>query len=216
VIRGYLGVATEDVVQIVGEEVAGEPPSGARIVSVRPGTPAAAAGLVPGDIIVEYAGRPVESRRDLQFLIADTPPGNEVSVGLIRGGGQVAVAVTPVEWTDDDGAAPARADGWLGLEVASLAGADPRVVRLKQTLGVTATDGIMAVAVKEDSPAAEAGIRAGDVLVSIEEHELTDPAAWEQARTLLGARRDPLTVLVRTGTSERYVSVQPRPTGIEN
>ncbi len=100
--------------------------------------------------------------------------------------------------------------------MASLAGADPRVERLKQALGLVATSGVMVVAVKEGSSAAEQGIRPGDVLVSIEEHELTDLPAWEQARSLLAGRREPLTVLVRTGTSERYVSLTAAAGGVEN
>ncbi len=217
VIRGYLGVSTEDVVQVVGEEVAGEPPSGARVLSVRAGGPAAAGGVREGDIIVSFGGKPVEARRDLQFLVADTAPGTPVAVGVVRDGRRLDLDATLVEWSDETAqAADVGPERWLGLEVASLAGTDPRVDRLKKTLGILATSGVMVVAVKEGSPAADAGIRPGDVLVSIEEHELTDPAAWEQARSLLGDRRESLTVLVRTGTSERYVSVLPRPTGIEN
>jgi len=167
-------------------------------------------------LIVEFAGRAVESRRDLEFLVADGAPDEEVTLAVIRGGARIELAVTLAEWTDEiGGGEAAQADLWLGLEVAPLDGGDPRVVRLKQTLGVTATSGIMAVAVQEGSPAAEAGIRAGDVLVSIDEHELTDHASWEQARDLLARRSEPLNVLVRTGSSERYVSVRPRPMGIE-
>lgn len=217
VIRGYLGVTSEDVVQVVGEEITGEPESGARVLAVRAGSPAAAAGLVAGDIVVEYAGQTVESRRDLQFLVADTAPGQEVAVGAVRAGKRVDFKVVPVEWQQElDTSANAADSSWLGLEVASLAGTDPRVQRLKETLGIDATTGVMVVAVKEGSSAAEKGIRPGDVLVTIEEHELTDPAAWEQARNLLAGRREPMTVLVRTGTSERYVSLTAAPDGVEN
>ncbi len=125
VVRGYLGVGTEDVVQVVGEEVAGEPPSGARVISVRAGGPAAAAGVAEGDIIVEFGGRPVESRRDLQFLVADTAPGTEVALTVNRRGGRLTLQALISEWSDvpGDREAPA-ADRWLGLEVASLAGVD--------------------------------------------------------------------------------------------
>ena len=217
VIRGYLGVTSEDVVQVVGEEITGEPDSGARVSTVQAGSPAAASGLVAGDIVVEYAGKPVESRRDLQFLVADTAPGQEVTIGAVRAGKRLVFKVVPTEWQQDAAAAADPAGSrWLGLEVASLAGADPRVQRLKDALGIDAAAGVMVVAVKDGSSAAKHGIRPGDVLVSIEEHELTDPAAWEQARNLLAGRREPLTVLVRTGTSERYVSLEAAPDGVEN
>ncbi len=106
VIRGYLGITTEDVVQIVGEEVAGEPPSGARVLSVRPDGPAAGAGLAVGDIVVRYDGRPVESNRELQFLVADTAPGAEVALGVVRGGGPWNCA--PAWWSGTNRRRPLR------------------------------------------------------------------------------------------------------------
>ncbi len=69
VIRGYLGAVTEDVVQVVGEEITGEPETGARVLSVVVDSPAADAGLQTGDVVVEFAGQPVESRRQLRSLV---------------------------------------------------------------------------------------------------------------------------------------------------
>ena len=129
VIRGYLGVSTEDVVQIVGEEVAGEPPAGARVVSVRPDSPAAGAGLAVGDIVVGFAGRPVESHRRPAVPGGGHRAGHR---GRLRRGARRAAAgrceVGLVEWTEAAAAVPGAGGGrWLGLEVASLDGDDPRV-----------------------------------------------------------------------------------------
>ena len=88
--------------------------------------------------------------------------------------------------------------------------------RLTEALGVTATTGVMVVAVQDDKPAAEAGIRPGDIVVSLAGHEIIDLDAYDQVRTLLAPSRDPLSVLVRTGNMENYVSVQPRFDGLEN
>ena len=217
VVRGYVGASTDDVVQVVGEEVAGEPESGARVTSVRAGGPAERAGLRAGDIITGFAGRPVESRRDLQFLVADAAPGREVRVDVVRGGRTLTLTVLPEEWTaEQDQGSAAAAGRWLGLQAASLADEDPRVAKLKATFGIEGTAGVLVVAVDEGSPAADAGIRPGDVLVSIDEHELAEYADWERVRDLLGATRAPLSVLVRTGTAERWLTVRPRPVGTEN
>ncbi len=113
---------------------------------------------------------------------------------------------------------PARLDGaerglWLGLDVADLGGDDPRVVRLKESYGLEASSGVIVVMVMPDRPGAEAGIRPGDVLVAVEDRELTDVGAWKAARTALGGRRDALNLLVRTGTNERFVQVTPRDAG---
>jgi len=81
---------------------------------------------------------------------------------------------------------------------------------------VTAMTGVMVVAVQEDQPAAEAGIHPGDVLISIDGHEITDLDSYFQVRDLMAARRDPLSVLMKTGSTENYVMVKPRKHGVEN
>ena len=217
VIRGYLGIRTEDVVQVVGEEVPGEPDSGARILSVLGGSPADQAGLLVGDIVVGFSGKKVVSRRQLQFLIASTSPGREVVCEFVREGKRKGIRLTPVEWiAEEPGGTVSPAVGWLGMEVAALAGLDPRVFRLKEALGVTGTAGIMVVEVQEDQPGAEAGIRPGDVLVSIEGRELDELEDWNEARNLFAVRRQTLSILVRTGGRENYVQVNPRYAGVEN
>jgi len=217
VIRGYLGIMTEDVVQVVGEEIPGEPESGARIISIVDGSPAAAGPLLAGDVVVEYTGQKVDSRRQLLFLIAGSAPGQEVEIIIIRDGKRNGFLVRPVEWIKEESdAAAAQASLWLGMEVASISGQDTRVSRLKEALGVTVTTGVIVVVVVDGKPAAEAGIRPGDVLVSIAGHEIIDLESYDQVRTLLAPSRDLLSVLVKTGNMENYLSVQPRHDGLEN
>lgn len=217
VIRGYLGLKTEDLVQVYGEEVAGEPDAGARVLSVVAGGPAAAAGIKAGDIVVSLAGKAVDSTRRLMFLVAETQPGEEVKCEIIRDGHRNGFQVLPVEWING-GPSGAAMDAalWLGLDVASVSGSDGRVKRLIEALGVNATTGVMVVEVQTDSPAADAGIRSGDVIISIDGKEISDLESYNQVRNLFVTRRDPLSVLVRTGSMENYVIVQPRNTGVEN
>lgn len=217
VVRGYLGAVTEDVVQVVGEEKADEPESGARIVRIVPDSPAEAAGLQAGDVVVGFAGKPVDSRRQLLFLIAAAEPGQEVEMTCVRGGKRKGIRVRPVEWIESEttGAASLAAE-WLGMEVASLADHDQRVVRLKEALGVTASTGVMVVAVQEGQPAADAGIRPGDVLLAIADQEILDLAGFDQVRASLASRQEPLMVRLRTGGMENTVMVQPRSRGVEN
>ena len=103
-----------------------------------------------------------------------------------------------MEWIEEQaGDAASLAAHWLGMEVASLASGDQRVTRLKEVLGVTATTGVMVVDVQDDQPAAEAGIRPGDVLLAVDGHEITDLESYQKVRDLMASRRDPLSVLVR-------------------
>lgn len=217
VIRGYMGMRTEDVVYVVGHEIDGEPTEGARVVSVMDGSPAASAGLLAGDVITGFAGLRVDSRNRLQFLIAGASPDQDVECVYYRDGGKREIRVRPVEWIEEQGSADASATRhWLGLKPADLSGADPKVARLKDMLGVTSTTGVMVVEVLENQPAADAGISPGDVIVSIDGHEISDLAEYEEVRNLMAARTDVLTILVKTGGMENYVKVVPRSGGIDN
>lgn len=217
VIRGYLGIRTEDVVTIVGEENGQEPLVGARVLSVVPGGPAEKAGLKAQDVITGFDGQTVRSRQHLQFLIAGVQPDQDVVCQYFRDGREQDVRVHPVEFIQDPAGDSAKeAEQWLGMEVAALDGGDPRVDRLKEMLGVTATHGVIVVAVQDREPAADAGISAGDVIVSLEGHEISDYSDFEEARDLMAARKAPLTVLVRTGGIENYLTIIPRNRGIEN
>ncbi|MBK8165889.1 MAG: trypsin-like peptidase domain-containing protein [bacterium] len=216
VVRGYLGVWTEDLVTVVGEERPGEPAAGVRVLKVAPGSPAAGAGVLPGDFITAYDGRPAGTNRQLQFRIAESAPGRPVTIELAREGRQVAVTVTPIDADEGEGGPAATAGGWLGVEVASLAADDERVARLKDLLGVSATAGVMVVAVEDDGPGALAGISLGDLIVSVDGRRIDDLTAWDQVRAEHAAVPAPLTILVRTGGVERYLKVEPRRAGVEN
>lgn len=218
VVRGYLGVWTEDLVTVVGEARIGEPAAGVRVVKVAPGSPAAGVGVQPGDFITAYDGSPAGTNRQLQFRIAESTPGRPVVLELSREGRQVSLTVTPTDAGGGESAAglSAVSGSWLGLEVAELAGHDERIARLKELLGVSATTGVMVVAVEDDGPGALAGISPGDVLVAVDGRRIEELADWVQVRAEHAAVPAPLTVLVRTGDVERYLKVDPRRAGVEN
>jgi S1-C subfamily serine protease len=197
VVRGWLGATAMDR---AGATVVGD---------VLKDSPASRAGLEPGDEIVAIDGRAVGSRRDLQFIVAETPVGRPVSLEVRRDGRTSTLTVTLAELDPERIAASGRRY-WLGLEVADLDADDPRVGRLRETLALDATAGVLVVGAEPGSPGADAGIRPGDILLAIEDRDLADMAAWRTARAALGSQRDALTLLVRTGTSERFVEVTPR------
>ncbi|MFO7654085.1 MAG: trypsin-like peptidase domain-containing protein [Candidatus Krumholzibacteriia bacterium] len=215
VIRGYLGLRTEGVVVRAGEPAPEGVRAGARVVGVTPGSPAAAAGVQEGDVVVSFAGREIRNNRQLLFLVADSPLEVPIDLEVVRDGKRRRFEVRLVEFESDSRPAPAATGPWLGMEVASLTSADPRAQRLKEALGVTATSGVLVVEVEEGQPAAEAGIRPGDVLVAVNGRDIVDPVGWERLRAELAGRYEPLTVLLRTGDVENYVVVRPSDPGVE-
>ncbi len=210
VIRGFLGVKTIDAVTAL--EATGDD-DGARVESVVAGSPAAAAGLKPGDVIVQLGDETIESRRQLDFVVAEAPVGQALPCRIVRGGDRQDLSVTLVELDAASMPPPAADETWLGLTVADLAETDHRVDRIKETLGIEATRGVIVVAVESGQPAAQAGLRPGDIVVAVEGQEIADLAAYTRARDALRSQREPLTFLVRTGTRENFVEVTPRESG---
>jgi serine protease Do len=86
VVRGWLGVAVAPTSPEAARRAGLDDPRGAVVVEVVAGSPAARAGIEPGDVIVAFQGTPVAAPRDLTRRVAGTPPGTEVRVEVVRGG----------------------------------------------------------------------------------------------------------------------------------
>ena len=90
----YLGVSTSRLTPAIRRELGVPVESGALVRGVERGSPAASAGLRPGDVIVDLAGTPVESVEDLLGALRRTPPGSQQPVVVVRGGERVTLTVT--------------------------------------------------------------------------------------------------------------------------
>ena len=93
--RSEIGVSVLDVEDAAPD--AGAADEGAVVTNVRAVGPAGAAGMEPGDVIVEFDGERVRSARQLARLVEETPAGRDTPVRVLRGGSRVALSVTPAE-----------------------------------------------------------------------------------------------------------------------
>ena len=94
--RGYLGVAAQPV-QVAGDDRTAEARTGLLVVNVSSGSPAAAAGVIVGDVLLEFDGHPLASPEDLLDLLLGDRVGREAKLGLLRGGRPQDVSVTVAE-----------------------------------------------------------------------------------------------------------------------
>ncbi|HIX62269.1 MAG TPA: PDZ domain-containing protein, partial [Candidatus Halomonas stercoripullorum] len=144
-----------------------ENPSGALIADLDPEGPAAEAGLQAGDVVLEVNGEEVEQSRNLPRLIGRVAPGSSAELTIMRDGEQRDVEVTIGDWPDADEPTQARsgetdAQARLGIAMAELEDGQ------RQRLGID--NGVLVRDVEPGGAAAEAGVRPGDVIVSIDHH----------------------------------------------
>ena len=207
VIRGRIGVAIAPVTKDVAESIGLGKPVGALVQSVEPGTPADKAGLEAGDIITKFAGQTIEKAQDLPRLVGATKPGTKSAIQVFSRAAYKDLSVTVAELdapkakgAKDDGA-PAEsklAAKELGLNVVDLSAEQKR--ELKQTGGVL-VEGV-------DGPAARAGLRPGDVILSVANVQISGVKAFEAVLAKLDRSR-PVSVLVRRGEWAQYAVIRP-------
>ena len=206
VIRGRIGVAIDQVDAKVAESIGLGKATGALVRSVESGGPAEKAGVEPGDIITKVDGKVIEKPGDLQRSIAGVKPGTKTNLQVFRRGGYRDLSVTVVEFEADrntrsgerENKTPPATVSSLGLSVADLTDAQKRDLKVKSGVRVESVEGA----------AARAGIREGDVLLSIENNEVTSAKQFETLVAKLDKSKA-VTALVRRGDAVNFVIIRP-------
>ncbi len=164
VTRGMLGVQVQVVTPELARSFGLSEPMGALVAEVRPGTPAEKAGIKRGDIIIEFNGQPIREMNELPRLVAATAPGTKATVKVLREGKEKTFSLTVTELVDEPGSS-----GEAGPEVEELAGltVDDLTPALARRFGVRETRGAVVTRVAPGSPAAEAGLRPGDLILEV-------------------------------------------------
>ncbi|MFL5260674.1 MAG: Do family serine endopeptidase [Hyphomicrobiales bacterium] len=199
VTRGWLGVQIQPVTDEIAEGMNLTAKKGALVADVTEGSPALAAGIKTGDTILKVDGQDVSDPRDLAKKVARIAPGKSVPMTIVRDGKTMDVSVEIGKMPNDQmaSAKPAEAAptsmGQLGLKLAPA----------QDGAGVTVVD------VAPDSPAAEKGIKSGDVILEIGGKEVHRPADVQQALSGMKKENKRVVMLVRSGDSQRYVALPP-------
>jgi serine protease Do len=185
--RGWLGVRIQEVTDEIAEGLAmAGGAKGALVAGVTEKGPAEAAGIQPGDVIVEFNGKPVDAMHELPRMVADEPIGKEVKVKVVRKGSEQEITVTlgrledaekemsalDTEETPEDKPPPvATTSGPLGLTLADLTADLRKEYEIAETI-----NGVVITEVAADSAAAEKRIQSGDVIVEVAQEPVKTPA----------------------------------------
>jgi serine protease Do len=165
VTRGMIGVQVQNVTPDLARSFGMKEARGALVAEVNPGTPADKAGMKRGDIIISFNGHEIHEMNELPRLVAATKPGSKATVTVLRKGKEKTLHLTIVQLTESKRpktkesaqGEPSR----LGLEVENL------TPELAQQFRLRDHKGVVVVQVAPGTPAAEAGLRAGDMILEV-------------------------------------------------
>jgi Do/DeqQ family serine protease len=208
--RGMLGLTIQQVTPDLASSLGLPNARGALVSSVQPGSPAERAGLKRGDVITAINGAPISDSNSLRNQIARTQPGTEVTLTISRDNREQQVRVTLGELPADKSRAAtgessggATDTGKLGINV------EPLTPALASRLDLPSrAQGLVVTNVDPVGPAAEAGIREGDLIEEVNRQPVRSVADLESA---LGqtATRPALLLINRRGDS-LFLTVRPR------
>jgi serine protease Do len=204
VTRGWLGVQIQSVTPELAEQLDLEEAHGALVSQVLPNTPAAEGGIERGDVIVEFNSEKINEWRDLPIVVANTPVDADAKVIVMRDGKRKTFRITIGRLDEPDQVASIDTPTDKGAEAFGLRAQD-LTPAIAEELGLEETTGVIVTDVDPDGPAAEAGIRRGDLIVELDRKTIAN--VDELSKKLDGSNKSVL-VLVRRGANTLYVPLK--------
>jgi len=211
--RAYLGVGIEEVNADLAQKFGVQRKGGVLVTDVHPGTPAAAAGFQPGDVVTHFAGKAVHDPRDLQEMVEQASVDSKQTVTVFRNGKstelQVVVKPLPNDFAASiRGRRPSAAEGEsdsigfqskeLGFEVTDLTD------DTAEKLGFKGTKGVVISSVDEDGVAAQYGLREGMLILKVGDHPVQTVEQFKSALSKESVDKGIL-MLVRTSAGNRFL-----------
>src|SRR5581483_9179244 len=215
VTRGWLGVSIQEVNQDLAKQFGLSETKGALVSEVLPDSPAAAAGVKSGDVIISFDGKPVESPAILRNMVAQTAVGKTAKVEVLRENKRQTISVKIAEQPKD--IARAGEEETLGSEQdesgakSVLGGLEVRNLTpdTARQLGLNpGTKGVVVTGLAPDSSAASAGVEPGDVILEINRQPVRSVADLRRISSKLSKKDGALLLINRRG-GKLFLAIKP-------
>lgn len=215
--RGWLGVRIQEVTPEIAESLGLDKPRGAMISSTTPKGPAAAVGIQSGDIILKFDGHPIDQMKQLPKLVAEAEVGKKVALTLWHKGKEQTVTVDlgQLEKAEETGMVDdKKADGKSSVKSTAVAGIglslSPLTDQLRDTYKIAKTvNGVLVTEVTKNSMAADKGVEPGDVIVEVDQQEVTTPQqVADKVRAAEKANRSSVLFFMARGDDMRFVALK--------
>lgn len=207
VVRGYAGVEAQQITPATAQAMHLKVNDGALLAGVQSGSPAAEAGLQPGDVIQAVNGKKIANPKELALNVASIQPGNDARLTVLHDGQTkdvtIKVGTLPNEQTASNDNQGNERRAQVGLALAPLS------PDMRNQLDVPdGTKGVVVQGVQPGSPAEAAGLQPGDVIVGVGTKSVTSPAEAAQAmRTALSGSDHALALRVIRNGQPVFVGV---------
>ncbi len=208
--RGWLGVYIQGIDEDLAKNLDLEAHKGALVAQVTSDSPAAAAGIEQGDVILSYNGKEISDLRDLTMAVSDTAPGTGAKLVVWRDGSEKTLDVEIGQLPGQDKVMAAAEQPSedntpkLGVALAQVTPEARQSMQLPEDVqGAVVTD------VQPGSPAAEKGLQRGDVIVEADHKKVTEPKMVADAVREAAQRGDEtILLLVQREGQNRFVAVR--------
>ncbi len=207
VTRGYLGVNIQPITPEIAEGLGIKDMHGALVSDAQPDTPAAKAGIKPGDIVTKVNGEQVKDARDLSRRISSLAPGVNVTITVMRDGKEKDFSVSLAKLPDRRADNSRPRDRQDFSDSSDLPRLGLKLAPAKDVSGA-GKEGVVVTDVDDSGPAAERGIRAGDVILDAGGKHVSTPSDIRDA--LVAAKKDGKSVVLlrlKSGDGNRFVTL---------
>ena len=210
VTRGWLGVRIQPLTDDIAESLGLKETHGALVAGVEPGSPAALGGIKPGDVIVSLNGEKLDDFKDLPKLVASAKVGSESTLEVERQGETRKLNVK-IGNMPDDGVKVALADDAasddtpkLGVYLSELTPEAREHYRIGKD-----TEGVLVARVQQGSPAAKAGIEAGQVISMVGQETVTTPQdVVSRVKQAAAEKKSSVLLMMQHNGMQRFVAVK--------